>query len=1223
MNNHLNLSIVVPAINESKNLPVLFERIYKTFIKTNIKYEIIVIDDRSSDNSVELVNALAHKYQVVCHVKKGKPGKAFSILEGASYAKSDLIAMIDADLQYPPEILPKMYVTAKNGNTVVAYRQTRHESYIRTQMSKINKFFMRLLTGIDTDIQSGLKVFSSSIVKNIDINQVTPWTLDLLLLGETLKLGQKITQVPITFSERASGTSNINLLSSTFEILLATLKYRFYKTKYSYFSGSIEGKNSGVHYKSQKYITHSNLAHQDNALEVFVSWQKVFIYSIVVVFVSLIILYPLPTIIIFMAFISILHFVDMIMNLFLIGKSLSKTPEITFRDEEILALDENLLPTYTILCPLYKEAHILPYFLASMEKLDYPKEKLEVMLLLEEDDQDSISKIKLMQIPTYVNVVVVPHSLPKTKPKACNYGLQQAKGEYIVIYDAEDMPDPLQLKKAVIAFASVGPKTFCLQAKLNYYNPYQNWLTRFFTAEYSLWFDAILPGLQSIKTLIPLGGTSNHFRRADLIKLHGWDAFNVTEDCDLGMRIFRRGYKTAIIDSVTLEEANSDFKNWLRQRSRWIKGYMQTYLIQMRRPLVLWREDPLHFFLFQLTIGGKIFSLFINPLLWIMTISYFAFRSQIGVAIESIFPGWVFYLALTSLVAGNFLYLYYYMIGSAKHKEWGVIKWSLFVPIYWLMISISAFIALQQLIFKPHYWEKTLHGLHLLPTNETKSTIKIVKREKTSSQVPIWHIPSYNYFFKSITLSLVGIYLGYLIAVVIGIVPTIVYINILVGSSLVFAIYFYRSLLISRNDSHEDTKEANEIIKSRKMRILIMNWRDTKHIYAGGAEVYLHSLAKMWVKMGHEVTLLCGNDGSLAKHEMIDGVKMHRGGFHHFNKLWSLAYLFSSKDKKKNVYIDGLVYIFAFWNYMRHYRGKCDIIIDSQNGLPFFTPLYAKEPVVVLMHHVHQEVFRKSLPTLLANVAVLLEKLAMSVVYRKIPYIVVSDSTKNDIINNGWAKENQISIVHPGVDLNSFKMGKKSKTPLVLFVGRLTYYKSVNIFLKMAAILLEKNPNINFVIAGDGDMKKSLVKFAKKLRITNNVTFTGYLSEAEKIKYYQKAWVFVNPSFMEGWGITNIESNACGTPVVASNVSGIRNSVSPNKSGFLVRYGDYESFAFEVAKIINDSVLRAELEKESQKWARNFEWQQSADLAIECIESIRQNRNNYMVSNFAKSNLVT
>ena len=185
-------------------------------------------------------------------------------------------------------------------------------------------------------------------------------------------------------------------------------------------------------------------------------------------------------------------------------------------------------------------------------------------------------------------MIIVPQSLPKTKPKACNYGLRQAHGEYVVIYDAEDIPEPDQLKKAYLALRrTVSRSVICAQAKLNFYNSHQNVLTRLFTTEYSLWFDLMLTGLQSARCPIPLGGTSNHFRVRHLRMLQGWDAFNVAEDCDLGIRIAQKDYATVIFNSTTFEEANSNLANWMRQRSRWIKGYMQTYFVHLRSPQAL------------------------------------------------------------------------------------------------------------------------------------------------------------------------------------------------------------------------------------------------------------------------------------------------------------------------------------------------------------------------------------------------------------------------------------------------------------------------------------------------------------------------------------------------------------------------------------------------------------------------------------------------------------
>jgi cellulose synthase/poly-beta-1,6-N-acetylglucosamine synthase-like glycosyltransferase len=306
--------------------------------------------------------------------------------------------------------------------------------------------------------------------------------------------------------------------------------------------------------------------------------------------------------------------------------------------------------------------------------------------------------------------VVVPHSFTKTKPKACNHALDYMKGDYAVIFDAEDIPEPEQLKKAVLAFEKVSDNTICLQAKLNYYNPHQNVLTKLFTLEYSLWFEVILTGLQSVNGPIPLGGTSNHFRSQYLHELKGWDPFNVTEDADLGMRISKNGYKTAIFDSVTMEEANSQLKNWLKQRSRWIKGYMQTYLVHMQDPFDFSLTD---FGIFQLVIGGKVLSALINPIMWIMTIGYFMDRAQLGGFISSLYVGPMLYVGGFTLIIGNFIYAYIFMIGVAERRQWSLVKYAILAPFYWLIISMAAYYALWELIVRPFHWNKTKHGLHL------------------------------------------------------------------------------------------------------------------------------------------------------------------------------------------------------------------------------------------------------------------------------------------------------------------------------------------------------------------------------------------------------------------------------------------------------------------------------------------------------------------------------
>ena len=422
--------------------------------------------------------------------------------------------------------------------------------------------------------------------------------------------------------------------------------------------------------------------------------------------------YGMKLVTVIIAIITVLYFSSLLLDFFLIMRALNQPAEEQIDDEIVHALAEADWPRYTILCPLYREAIVVPQFVQAMQALDYPADKMQILFLTEEDDVETRTAIAAMDLPQHFSIVTVPAGQPRTKPRACNFGLLQATGDYVVIYDAEDVPDPLQLKKAVLTFANHGADLACVQARLNYYNTRQNLLTRWFTVEYSLWFDLMLPGMQQMKLPLPLGGTSNHFRMEMLRRVGAWDPFNVTEDCDLGLRLARSHLKTIMLDSTTYEEANSQVKNWIRQRSRWIKGYLLTYLVYMRQPLSYLRQGRLREFIsLQLVIGGKMAALFVNPLMWALLAIYILFR-PVDVY-HTLFPMPVLYMGMLCLIFGNFLYTYTHLVGCMKHSRYSLIRWAFFIPIYWVMMSIAASLALFQLIFKPHYWEKTKHGLHL------------------------------------------------------------------------------------------------------------------------------------------------------------------------------------------------------------------------------------------------------------------------------------------------------------------------------------------------------------------------------------------------------------------------------------------------------------------------------------------------------------------------------
>jgi cellulose synthase/poly-beta-1,6-N-acetylglucosamine synthase-like glycosyltransferase len=452
--------------------------------------------------------------------------------------------------------------------------------------------------------------------------------------------------------------------------------------------------------------------------------------------------YGVKLVMVIIAMITLLYFSSLLLDFLLTMQALSRSMEEQIDDEIVYALAEADWPRYTILCPLYREAIVVPQFVQAMQALDYPADKLQILFLTEEDDVETRKAIEALHLSEHFSIVTVPAGQPRTKPRACNFGLLQATGDYVVIYDAEDIPDPLQLKKAVLTFANHDSDLACVQAKLNYYNTKQNLLTRWFTVEYSLWFDLMLPGMQQTKLPLPLGGTSNHFRMEVLRRVGAWDPFNVTEDCDLGLRLASSRLKTVVLDSTTYEEANSQVKNWIRQRSRWIKGYLLTYLVYMRQPLRYLRQGRLREFIsLQLVIGGKTAVLFVNPLMWLLLVIYFPSRLLLGNIYHTLFPAPILYMSAICLFAGNFFYIYTLLIGSMKRGYYGLIKWALFTPIYWAMMSVAAFMALFQLISKPHYWEKTKHGLHLRSSRLFSSSTTV--KEESESVVPM-QVPAFT-----------------------------------------------------------------------------------------------------------------------------------------------------------------------------------------------------------------------------------------------------------------------------------------------------------------------------------------------------------------------------------------------------------------------------------------------------------------------------------------------
>jgi glycosyltransferase XagB len=437
-------------------------------------------------------------------------------------------------------------------------------------------------------------------------------------------------------------------------------------------------------------------------------WQLAAIGTIVGLFLGACVFAPRETLSLYTALLSLMFFLTIALRALAAGHACYR--RFSGKRRRIRKLADKDLPYYTVLVALYREARVLPDLIAHLKRLNYPPAKLDIKLVLEVQDYETIDAANAADLPPHFEVLIVPNGSPRTKPRALNYAAQFARGDYLVIYDAEDRPEPDQLRKAAGHFHDAPAEVVCLQACLTYDNFSENWLARQGSIEYASLFGGILPMLDAAKLPLPLGGTSNHFRIKALRGVGGWDAHNVTEDADLGMRLYRAGLRAEVLDSTTYEEAACQPGNWIRQRTRWLKGWLQTYVVHMRQPMRLINDLGMPGFLaFQGHFAGVLIAALLHPLAYLLIAHDLAtgimFSPNTGVVGHHL---WL--LAIFNLIAGYVVALAlgcFVLYGPRKR----LIPDLLLIPIYWLFISVAAYRAVYQFFTAPQFWEKTEHGL--------------------------------------------------------------------------------------------------------------------------------------------------------------------------------------------------------------------------------------------------------------------------------------------------------------------------------------------------------------------------------------------------------------------------------------------------------------------------------------------------------------------------------
>ncbi|RLC96874.1 MAG: glycosyltransferase family 1 protein [Chloroflexi bacterium] len=365
------------------------------------------------------------------------------------------------------------------------------------------------------------------------------------------------------------------------------------------------------------------------------------------------------------------------------------------------------------------------------------------------------------------------------------------------------------------------------------------------------------------------------------------------------------------------------------------------------------------------------------------------------------------------------------------------------------------------------------------------------------------------------------------------------------------------------------------------MRILCFNWRDITHPMAGGAELYLHEIARR-LATEHEVVLFCGSYKGCQPTDEIDGIRIRRCGGAFF------------------------VYVRAMLDYLLRSRKSCDIVIDSINGVPFFTPLFSRKPKVAIIHHLaRSEVFFKELPLPLAIVGWLAER-SIPLVYRRTPVVTVSPSSLQELAQFG-VNGHRVHTVYNAVDHAVLGCGTKSPTPLVAYVGRIKKYKQVEHLIRAFGAVKRAVPEAELLIAGRGDYT-DLQKEVEGSPAKSSVTLRGEVSEREKAEILKAAWVFVVPSAKEGWGISVIEANACGTPAIAYDVPGLRDSIQHGETGLLVPSGDLDALAKSIVLVLTEAQLRGTMSANAVEWSSKFNWDKSAEDFRAVLEKVANGR---------------
>jgi len=701
--------ILTPSRNGNVDVAKFGRRLAEVFSKNSCELELIYIGCHSDSKIMGARKDLNFEYPIrVARIGNGKG--CTSLIQSIRNARYNIVATLSTDFLNSPELIIKMATKLTDYDLVVAKQPSLKVLTKRRYFSKLNQHIL----GVSNSELPKIKVFKKKIAYSF-LAKRSIKTFDYHFLYGARRMGWKILKFDISKVKRIyEGEYTRSWLSD----LALTLKLCLVRARY--LLRDIFKFLDEPHHSERHPVSYTNRSDYLYLPEIFSARKQLYpetislFFSIFLLFTGLFLgfheLLDVSFLVMMSGVISLFYLSLMLFKLFVVSKSLSR-PFVSISQEELEKIDERELPIYTILIPLYQEAEVAEQIIEAMVAIDYPKDKLDIIVTLEEYDHATLKALIEAGLPEHFKTLILPNVKPKTKPKALNVAFPKTKGEFVVIYDAEIVPDPNQLKKAYLAFKK-HPEIACFQTRLDHYNANQSIITRLFNSEFSFYYDLFLPGLQKLGYPIPLSGHSTHFRRQALENIGAWDPYNVTEDCDLGIRLYRMGFKSDILNSTSKEEATNSISSWLGQRTRWMKGFVQTSIVHLRHPLRFKNEVggwP-NFLAFLFTVPGTVVINFLNFFYWLLLAGWLGTKS---VLIQALFPGFVFYLSVISFVVGNTLFTYLNLIGAYKRQRYSIVKYCILSPIYWILLSLATIKAVYEVIVKPYHWDKTKHGEHI------------------------------------------------------------------------------------------------------------------------------------------------------------------------------------------------------------------------------------------------------------------------------------------------------------------------------------------------------------------------------------------------------------------------------------------------------------------------------------------------------------------------------